>query len=193
MDLIATLGRTLGFSFAAGVNVYATVAMLGLAQRFAWVSLPDQFEAFASTPVIAVALVMYAVEFVADKVPLVDSAWDALHTVIRPLGGALIAVTAIGEASPPVLVLAALLGGSVAAGSHLAKAGTRAAVNVSPEPFSNWFLSLAEDGLAFGLVYLALAYPVLALGVALLLIGVAVAVGIVFARALRRRTAARQA
>jgi hypothetical protein len=92
VDVLTTLGRTMGFSFAAGINLYATVAILGLASRFDWVSLPPQFKVFDNDIVIVAALVMYVIEFVADKVPWVDSMWDAAHTVIRPVGGALIAV-----------------------------------------------------------------------------------------------------
>ena len=173
MEIVATLGRTLGFSFAAGVNLYATVAILGLAARYGWVDLPPQFQAFNNEWVIGVALVMYVVEFFADKIPYVDTVWDMLHTLIRPIGGALIAVTTLGEASPAMEGLVALLGGTVAASSHLTKTSTRAAVNTSPEPFSNWFLSLGEDLFVVGLGYLALQYPVAALVVAgLLLVGI---------------------
>jgi len=170
VDLIATLGRTLGFSFAAGVNLYATVALIGLAQRFGWVQLPPQFAVFDHDLVISAALVMYVIEFFADKVPYVDTVWDIVHTAIRPLGGALIAVSSLGDASAPVAGLAALLGGTVAAGSHLTKTGTRAAANTSPEPFSNWILSIVEDLLAVGLGYLALRHPVMALGVTIVLL-----------------------
>ena len=165
MDLI-TLGRTLGFSFAAGVNLYATVAILGLASRYGWVSLPPQFQAFNNDFVIGAAVVMYLIEFFADKIPYVDSLWDVIHTAIRPVGGALIAVTTLGDASPTVEGLVALLGGTVAAGSHLTKTSTRAAANASPEPFSNWFLSIGEDLFVVGLGFLALKYPVAALIVA---------------------------
>ena len=151
MDLIATLGRSLGFSFAAGVNLYATVALLGLASRYGWVVLPEQFRVFDNDVVIGAAVVMYLVEFFADKIPYVDSLWDAIHTAIRPVGGALIAVTTLGEASPAVAGLMALLGGTVAAGSHLTKTSTRAAANTSPEPFSNWALSIGEDVFVIGL------------------------------------------
>ena len=96
MDLV-TLGRTLGFSFAAGVNLYATVAILGLAARYGWVELPPQFRAFDNSVVIGVAIVMYVVEFFADKIPYLDSLWDLVHTAIRPVGGALIAVATLGE------------------------------------------------------------------------------------------------
>ena len=112
---------------------------------------------------IGAAVVMYLLEFFADKVPYVDTLWDLVHTVIRPVGGALIAVTSLGEASPAAASLAALLGGAVATSSHLTKASTRAVANTSPEPFSNWALSLAEDVFAFGLGYLALTHPVAAL------------------------------
>lgn len=187
MDVLTTLGRTMGFSFAAGINLYATVAILGLASRFDWVALPPQFNVFDNDFVIGAALVLYVVEFVADKIPWVDSVWDAVHTVIRPVGGALIAVATLGDASPAVEGLAALLGGTLAAGTHFGKAGTRAAVNTSPEPFSNWILSLSEDLFVVGLGMLALKYPVAAGGVVI----VGVVLLMVFAawivRAVKRR------
>lgn len=165
MDLVSTLGRTLGFSLAAGVNLYATVAMLGLAAHYGFVDLPPQFALFDNWWIIGLALTLYVVEFVADKVPWIDTLWDTAHTVVRPLGGALIAVSTLGEASPWLQGIAALAGGTLAAGGHLTKAGTRAAANVSPEPFTNWALSLAEDVFVVGLGALALAYPVAALAV----------------------------
>jgi Domain of unknown function (DUF4126) len=127
MDLLATLGRTLGFSLAAGVNLYATVAILGLAAKYGWVALPEQFQSFNNDYIIIAAIVMYAIEFFADKIPYFDSLWDAIHTAIRPIGGAVIAVTTLGEASPGMKAMAALLGGTVAASSHLTKTSTRAA------------------------------------------------------------------
>lgn len=167
MDLLVTAGRTLGFSLAAGVNLYATVAMLGLATRLGLVTLPPQFAIFDNSWVIGMALTLYVVEFVADKVPWVDTLWDTFHTLIRPLGGALIAVSTLGEAAPWMQGLVAVLGGTLAAGGHLTKAGTRAAVNVSPEPLTNWALSLAGDVFVLGLGTLALLYPVAALVVTL--------------------------
>jgi hypothetical protein len=163
MDILITLGRTMGFSLAAGVNLYATVALLGLAARFGWVALPDQYQAFNNDWIIGAALVLYVVEFVADKIPWVDSIWDGVHTLIRPLGGALIAVATLGETSPTLEAVVALAGGAIAAGSHLTKAGTRVAANASPEPFSNWILSLAEDLFVVGLGFIALKYPLVAL------------------------------
>ena len=187
MEVIATLGRTLGFSFAAGLNLYATVALVGLASRYDWIALPPQFEVFDNDLVIGVALAMYVIEFCADKIPWVDTAWDAVHTLVRPLGGALIAVAALGEASPMIQGLVALLGGSVAASSHLTKAGARAMVNTSPEPVSNWVLSLGEDLLVVGLGFLALGYPVAALVVAGLLLAAILAFFGVIARLAWRR------
>jgi len=152
----------MGFSFAAGINLYATVAILGLASRFDWVALPPQFKVFDNDIVIGAAIVMYVIEFVADKIPWLDSVWDGVHSVIRPIGGALIAVATLGHASPTVEGLVALLGGTLAAGSHFSKAGTRVVANASPEPFTNWFLSIAEDIFVVGLGVLALKYPIAA-------------------------------
>lgn len=165
VDVLATLGRTLGFSLAAGVNLYATVAILGLASRYQWVQLPEQFKIFDNPWIIGLAGALYVIEFVADKVPWVDSIWDSVHTLIRPVGGALIAVASLGEASGTTTAAIALLGGLVSAGSHATKAGTRVAANASPEPFSNWFLSLAEDAFVIGLSFLTMKFPLLALGV----------------------------
>jgi hypothetical protein len=170
MELLITLGRTLGFALTSGVNLYATVAILGLAARYDWVALPPQFEVFANDWVIGGALALYAVEFVADKIPWVDTIWDTIHTFVRPVGGALVAVATLGETSPAVEVIVGLIGGTVAAGSHLTKASTRAAANTSPEPFSNWGLSLLEDGFVIGLGLLALAFPLAALAITLLIL-----------------------
>ena len=191
MDLV-TLGRMLGFSFAAGVNLYATVAILGLAARYGWVELPPQFDTFDHDSVIGVALAMYLIEFFADKVPYFDSLWDLIHTAIRPLGGALIAVAALGDASPAVEGLAALVGGTVAASSHLTKTSTRAVVNTSPEPLSNWLLSLGEDLFVVGLGYLTLQYPVASLVVSAGLVGLIVAFASVIIRTTRRWFARRK-
>lgn len=187
MDVLITLGRTLGFSFAAGLNLYATVAVLGLASRYGWVDLPPQFAVFDNNYVIAAALVMYAIEFIADKVPWVDTLWDGIHTAIRPLGGALIAVATLGEASPTVEGLVALMGGAVAASTHVTKAGTRAIANASPEPFSNWILSLAEDAFVLALGFVTLNYPVAALVVCLVLLTLIAIFFVVLVRAARRR------
>lgn len=186
LELLTTLGRTLGFSFAAGINLYATVAILGLASRFGWVDLPEQFQVFNNDLVIGAAAVMYVIEFFADKIPYVDTVWDMVHTAIRPIGGALIAVTTLGEASPAMNGLAALLGGAVATSSHLTKTSARAMANTSPEPFTNWILSLGEDLFVVGLGYLALAYPVAALAVTVTALALITVFAAVIIRAVRR-------
>src|SRR5215210_3148740 len=181
----------MGFSFAAGINLYATVAILGLASRFDWVSLPPQFKVFDNDIVIGAALVLYVVEFVADKIPWVDSIWDAIHTVIRPMGGALIAVASIGHIAPQMEAVVALAGAGLATSSHLTKAGTRAAANTSPEPFSNWILSFSEDGFVIGLAILALNYPVVAAVVVLTSLAIIVMIASWLVRRLRRTLFAR--
>jgi len=186
------LSHTVPLAFAAGLNVYATIAVIGLSGRFALVSLPESLRVFENPWVIGIALAMYAIEFVADKVPWFDSVWDAVHTLIRPLGGAFIAMTAIGgDASPAATTIAALIGGSTALTTHLTKAGARAAANTSPEPFSNWLLSLGEDVVAVSLSYVALTHPVLALTIAGTLLLLIVACASLIVRALRRRFATR--
>jgi len=193
IEALAALGRTLGFSFAAGINLYATVAILGLASRYGWVSLPEQYRVFDNDLIIGAAIVLYVIEFFADKIPWVDSVWDALHTVIRPVGGALIAITTLGDVSPTTEAMVALLGGALAAGSHFTKAGTRAVANTSPEPFSNWILSIAEDIFVVGLGFIALKYPL----VAALIVLVGVVLMLIFAtwivRAVKRRWSRRPA
>src|SRR5262245_13818166 len=168
--------QTVPLAFAAGLNVYATVAVIGLSGRFDLVSLPESLRVFENPWVIGAALAMYAIEFVADKVPWFDTVWDIVHTFIRPLGGAYIAATALGgHASPELTTVAALVGGSTALTTHLTKAGTRAAANTSPEPFSNWLLSFGEDVLAIGISYVALSHPLIALAIAATLLVLIVA------------------
>jgi hypothetical protein len=152
--------------------------------------LPEQFATLEHPLVITVALLLFLAEFVADKIPWFDSVWDAIHTVIRPIGGAAIAVAALGDSSSTMAGLAALVGGGVALTTHLTKAGTRAVANTSPEPLSNWTLSLIEDAFVIGLTYVAVQHPYLALTVALLLLAVIGTFAAVLVRALRRRYAA---
>jgi hypothetical protein len=185
--MVTALSHIIPLAFASGLNLYATVAVLGLSSHYGLVTLPAQFRAFDNPLVIGAALTLFAIEFVADKIPWLDSIWDAVHTAVRPIGSALVAVTAMGDASPAMTTLAALVGGSVAMTTHLAKAGTRAAVNTSPEPFSNWALSFGEDVLAIGISYGALQHPLLALTVAVVLLVAIVAFSMVLFRALRRR------
>ena len=187
IEVLTGLGRTLGFSFAAGINLYATVAILGLASRYGWVSLPEQYRVFDNDLIIGMAITLYVIEFFADKIPWVDSIWDAIHTAIRPIGGAVIAIQTLGDASPATEALVGLLGGTLAASTHFTKAGTRAVVNASPEPFTNWILSFGEDLFVVSLGFIALKYPL----AATLIVLVALTLMAVFAawifRAVKRR------
>ena len=187
MEILASLGRTMGFSFAAGINLYATVAILGLASRYGWVALPPQYQVFDNPWVIGGALVLYVVEFVADKIPWVDSVWDAVHSVIRPLGGAAIAVATLGDASPATETVIALFGGALAASTHFSKAGTRVMANASPEPFTNWALSLGEDAFVVALGVLARKHPAAAAIVVIVCLAIIIAFSAWIYRAVRRR------
>jgi Domain of unknown function (DUF4126) len=159
MNPIETLGLALGAGFSSGLNLYATIATLGLLQRFGVIRLPEQLQVLGHPWVLGIAIALYVIEFLADKIPLVDTVWDAIHTVIRPPAAALLAYGAAGSAPPEWRWGAALLAGGVALTSHGTKASTRAAVNASPEPFSNWALSFGEDALAVWLTWLATVHP----------------------------------
>lgn len=155
MNPIETLGLALGAGFSSGLNLYATVATLGLLQRFGIVHLPQGLHVLAHPLVLGIAVVLYVIEFVADKVPYVDTIWDTVHTFIRPPAAALLAFAAAGSAAAEWRWGAALLAGGVALTSHGTKASARAAVNSVPEPFSNWALSFGEDVLAVWLTWMA--------------------------------------
>lgn len=163
MSPLQMLGFVLGASFASGLNLYATVATLGLLHRFEVIRLPASLEVLAHPLVLGVALALYVVEFFADKIPWFDTLWDGIHTFIRPPAAALLAYVAVGQVPEAWKLAAALIAGTIAFTSHGAKASTRAAVNTSPEPFSNWLLSFSEDGIAVFLSWLAVTYPLLAL------------------------------
>ena len=145
MSLISTLALAMGSSWVSGINLYAAVATLGLLGRFAHLQLPGELGVLTNWWVIGIGLGLYLVEFVADKIPYVDSAWDAVHTFIRIPAGAVLAAAAFGDFDKGVQVIAFLLGGGLALTSHGTKAATRAAINTSPEPASNIIASLAED------------------------------------------------
>lgn len=174
MSPLETLGFALGTSFASGLNLYATVAAAGIMQRLGWVDLPQALQVLSHPIVLGVAFTLFIIEFIADKIPYVDSAWDALHTFIRPPAAAVLSYSAFGNVPEEWKLGAALLAGSVALTSHGAKASARAAANTSPEPVSNWTLSLLEDGLAVFLVWMASEYPLLTAGIVLVLVILAV-------------------
>jgi hypothetical protein len=159
MSPIETLGLALGAGFSSGLNLYATVATLGLLQRFGVLHLPPGLQALAHPWVLGIAIALYLLEFFADKIPYVDTVWDAIHTFVRPPAAALLAFAATGGVAPEWRWGAALIAGGVALTSHGAKASARAAVNASPEPFSNWILSFGEDVLAVWLAWMAAAHP----------------------------------
>jgi hypothetical protein len=160
MDFISTLPIGMGASWVSGINLYATVATLGLLSRFAHLKLPGELEVLTSWWVIGIALFLFVVEFIADKIPLVDNAWDVIHTFIRIPAGAVLAATAFGDFDKSVQVSAFLLGGGLALSSHGTKAATRAVINTSPEPVSNIVVSLAEDVLVVVSILLAVFLPV---------------------------------
>ena len=165
MDIVSILGLGFGAAWSAGINLYATVAVLGLLQRYDLAELPGNLHVLDSWVIIGVALFMYGVEFVADKIPLVDSLWDAVHTFIRVPAGAVVAYSAAADLNPTVQVLALLLGGGLALSTHGTKATVRAAANTSPEPFSNWMLSIFEDVVTVGAAVLAVLQPIAILAV----------------------------
>jgi len=159
MNPIETLGLALGAGFSSGLNLYATVATLGLLHRYGVLSLPPGLQVLSHPWVLGIAIALYLVEFLADKIPYFDTIWDAIHTFIRPPAAALLAYAAAGAAPAEWRWGAALLAGGVALTSHGTKASARAAVNTSPEPFSNWILSFGEDVLAVWLTWMATAHP----------------------------------
>jgi hypothetical protein len=163
MNPIETLSLVLGAGFSSGLNLYATIATLGLLERFGVIHLPPQLQILAHPIVLGVAGVLYVMEFLADKVPYVDSVWQAVHTFIRPPAAALLAFSATAAAPEAWRWGAALLAGGIALTSHGTKASARAAANMSPEPLSNWALSFGEDVLAVWLTWFATAHPVVAI------------------------------
>lgn len=161
MDFVSTLAVSMGASWVSGINLYATVATLGLLGRFAHLKLPGELDVVTNWWVIGVALFLFVIEFIADKIQFVDSIWDVIHTFIRIPAGAILAATAFGDFDRRVQVIALLVGGGLALSSHGTKAATRALINASPEPVSNVVASLTEDVIAIGAILLAVFLPVL--------------------------------
>ena len=165
MGGIETLALGMGGAWASGVNLYGTVVILGFMNNFGLLDLPPELQILGSWWVLALAVFLYLIEFVADKIPIVDSVWDAIHTFIRIPAGALLAAGALGGLDVGLgdgvqTAIALLVGGTVAAGSHFTKAGSRAAINTSPEPVSNSVASVAEDVAVFGALYTVAFHPV---------------------------------
>jgi hypothetical protein len=162
MDL-STLGFSIGSAWLAGINLYATVLVLGLVQYFHWAQLPGTLSYLGHPWVVITAGALYVVQFIADKIPVVDSAWDLVHTFIRIPAGAILAVAAVGHLDPKIKILALLVGGGVALSSHSTKTATRLAANTSPEPVSNVVLSFIGDAITAGGALLMSVHPVVLL------------------------------
>jgi len=182
MDWLGTWGAAMGTAWLSGIKLYASVLILGILQHFGFARLPGDLRMLGEWWVIAVAAVLCLVEFVADKVPVIDSAWDAVHTFIRIPAGALLAASAFTDFDSRARLLAFLLGGGIALASHGTKAAARAAVNTSPEPFSNVALSALEDAVSAGLSVLVAFHPV----VMLVIVAVLVTAGVLTVRKLAR-------
>jgi hypothetical protein len=187
------LALAAALAWGAGLRLYAVLFLVGLAGHLGWVDLPAHLDMLAQPAVLAASGFMTLVEFSADKIPWLDSLWDAIHTFIRVPGGALLAAAVFGVSDASMAAVAAILGGTIAAGTHLTKAGGRAAINTSPEPFTNWAASFGEDMLVPAGLWLAVAHPVMFLVMlllfavaAVLLLGVVARGLVVVVRSLRR-------
>jgi hypothetical protein len=167
MDVLS-LALITGLGWTSGLRFYAVLFALGAMQRYGLYTLPASLELLAHPWVFAVSGLLFVTEFFADKIPGVDTVWDAIHTFIRIPGGALLAAAAVVDSDPGLALAAGLLGGTIAAGAHFTKAGSRALINLSPEPFSNWTASLTEDTLALAALWTMLKYPLLFLGLLVL-------------------------
>ena len=161
MDAVSIIALSMGAAWASGINLYATIFMLGYMGMSGNMALPPELEVLANPMVMTAAGVMYCIEFFADKIPGVDSSWDAIHTFIRIPAGAMLAASAVGDVGPAMELTTALLGGTLAAGTHATKTGTRLLINTSPEPVTNWTASISEDLLVIGGLWAALNHPVL--------------------------------
>ena len=160
-QISTTLALSMGLAWASGINLYATLFTLGYLANTGNIDLPPDLQIVANPMVMGAAGLMYCIEFFADKTPGVDTGWDAIHTFVRIPAGAMLAAGAIGDLNPAVELTAAILGGSLAAGSHATKAGSRVLINTSPEPFSNWIASVSEDVIVITGVWASINHPVL--------------------------------
>jgi len=160
-QISTTLALTMGLAWASGINLYATLFTLGYLATTGNIDLPPDLQIVANPVVMGAAGLMFCVEFFADKIPGVDTGWDTLHTFIRIPAGAMLAAGAVGDINPAIEIASAILGGSLAAGSHATKAGSRVLINTSPEPFTNWTASIGEDIAVIGGVWACINHPFL--------------------------------
>jgi hypothetical protein len=173
VDQLKLLGVALGLASLAGLNLYLTVFVTGLAIHYHWIALSPEYQSLTvlgDPLVLWVAGTLYVLEFFADKIPWIDSAWDTVHTIIRPIGGALLAIRVLGQTNPAYDVVIALVAGGASLVTHSAKASTRLVANTSPEPFSNIGLSLAEDATVLGGLALIHFHPIVALALVVLFV-----------------------
>jgi len=159
MDIVGSVAVAAGLAWASGLRLYAVLFLAGLLGRLGYIQLPETLHVLQHWAVIGAAGLMFVVEFFADKVPALDSFWDGIHTFIRIPAGALLAAYSLGDQDPAIMIAAGLLGGTLTAGTHLTKAGSRAVINTSPEPVSNLAASISEEALVFGGLFTAFAYP----------------------------------
>ena len=189
VGIVEIIGIAGSVSLLAGWRLYLAIFATGLAMRLGAISVPEHlaaFDALANPWVMGIAALAAAAEFLADKIAWLDSAWDTVHTFVRPVGGALLALAIVDPADPAFQVLAFILGGGAALAAHGGKAGARAVVNASPEPFSNVVVSSAEDVVSAGLLWAAYEYPYAAAGIAILLLTLTVGLLLLARRALRK-------
>ncbi len=172
--VIATIALTMGTAWASGINLYATIFMLGFLGATGNVALPEQLIVLQDPLVIGAAGLMYLVEFFVDKTPGVDTGWDAIHSFIRIPAGALLAAGAVGDVTPALSISAGILGGTVAGTSHAIKAGSRVLINTSPEPFTNWTASIVEDVAVVGGIWATLHFPLAFIGAFIVFIALAI-------------------
>jgi len=165
MDPISSVALASGLSWASGIRLYATVFIVGLSAKLGWITLPESLSVLTSTTALGIAGLLCVIEFLADKVPYIDSAWDSVQTFIRIPAGALLAMGAINSSDPLIATIVALLGGSLTGMTHATKAGSRALINTSPEPVSNITASFGEEGLLLGGGWLALMHPAIFIGI----------------------------
>ncbi len=173
MDLIQTIALSAGLAWASGLRLYLVVFLAGLLSNFGYLHLPETLSVLQNPLVIGVAGLMAFAELIADKIPAFDSLWDGFQTFIRIPAGALLAAFAMGEVDPAWAVAAGLIGGTITAGTHFAKAGSRLAINTSPEPFSNWIASFGEEGMVLGGLWAMLASPLVFLGLLVVFLALA--------------------
>lgn len=163
MSSIQMMALSLAGGWVTGLNLYLTAAALGVAERMHWIALPGDLTILGNPLVIFLAVLLYLIEFVIDKIPFLDSAWDSVHTLIRPVGGAALASMAYSQSPESFQHMAAAIAGALSLSAHLAKAGSRIVINTSPEPFSNSVASVTEDGIVLGLLWLIFQHPILSM------------------------------